>query len=84
MSKMYHPERQPLSIDVHDDDALRAWLARQVQDEVMARGHPLAAIRLLKDGYQEIIDWARLVEGEPEADLAATWAMLLRLPMVER
>lgn len=79
MSTLYAPHRRPLDLDVHDDDAVRAWLARLVSDQVITRREPIPAIHLLHDGHEEVLEWTSVLQQDPGADLAATWAELGKL-----
>lgn len=78
------PIRRPLDLDVRDDDAVRRWLAEMLQAQVLAHNTPLPAIYLLFDGHQEVLGWTEVVEVDPDADLGATWAAMVRRPDAER
>lgn len=78
------PERRPLEIDVHDDDETRRWLAELVYEQVAARREPVPAVHLLFDGYEEVLEWHRVVAVDPGADLPATWAVLAARPGADR
>lgn len=84
MTNPYAPERRPLSIDVHDDDEVRGWLARVLTEQVLTRREPVPAIHLLKDGHEEVIDFTALRQVDPGADLAATWAAVCARRDVDR
>ncbi len=84
MSTPYAPERRPLSIDVHDDDEVRLWLTQMVSEQILTRREPVPAIHLLKDGHEEVLDWTRLAQADPGADLGATWALVAARRDVER
>ena len=76
MSSPIAPHRRPLAIDVHDDDEVRAWLAGLLAEQVLTRRDPVPAVHLLFDGHEEVLEWARVREADPQADIAATWAVL--------
>lgn len=78
------PERRPLDIDVHDDEEVRRWLARVVSEQVQSRREPVPAIHLLFDGHEEVLEWHRVREVDPGADLAATWRALAARAEPER
>jgi hypothetical protein len=78
------PERRPLSIDVNDDDEVRRWLAQMVSEQIMTRREPVPAIHLLKDDHEEVLDWTRVRQSDPEADLAATWAVVAARRDIDR
>lgn len=84
MSTPVAPERRPLSIDVNDDDEVRSWLAQMVSEQIMTRREPVPAIHLLKDDHEEVLDWTRVRQCDPDADLAATWAAVAPRRDVDR
>ena len=76
MASPFTPERRPLTIDVHNDEAVRRWLANKVAEQVTAHREPIPAIHLLLDGHEEVLEWNKVLAADPDADLAATWAFL--------
>lgn len=78
------PERRPLEVDVHDDEEVRRWLAGMLAAQIATRREPVPAIHLLFDGHEEVLEWTGVREADPDADLAATWAVLAPRRDVER
>lgn len=61
-------------MDVYDQEAVTQWILRKVSEQVVTKCQPRPAIHLLFDEHEEVIDWSKVHELDPGADLAATWA----------
>lgn len=81
---VFTPERRPLDLDVHDDEAVRQWLAGLVYQQIVSHREPVPAIHLLADGHEEVVVFHRLHEIDPEADPIATWAAAAARSDVDR
>jgi hypothetical protein len=84
MPTPFAPERRPLSLDVNDDSEVHDWVKEMVTAQVIARREPQPAIHLLFDGHEEVLEWTRVHQVDPEADLAATWQVVAARKGVER
>ncbi|MFZ5480647.1 MAG: hypothetical protein ACOZNI_28045 [Myxococcota bacterium] len=76
--------RKSISVDVHDADAVRAWLKESVALEIKLKGQPITQLVFLADGYEEVLDLTTAVRDDRGASMGATFQMLRRRPQVER
>ncbi|MFZ5479343.1 MAG: hypothetical protein ACOZNI_21440 [Myxococcota bacterium] len=76
--------RKSTSVDVHDADAVRAWLKENVALEIKLEGQPITKLLFLADGYEEVLDLTSAVRDDRDASMGATFQALRRRPEVER
>lgn len=76
--------RKSISVDVHDADAVRAWLKERVALEVKVKGQPITKLMFLADGNEEVQDLTSTISDDTDAHMGATFQLLRRRPTVER